>query len=193
MKFKKNWLIPLVLTAVAGAAVLQNSLTPALPVAVTGTAIGTNARAIVFTDTPEYEGCFYTWAYHPAPELTKTFSKLVNKIEPKANAYANLYGEDCVYADGRSEFQAMETDFYARLPVEDLTDVDALGDRMAQVMQVVLNIPREEVSMNYGFVEFWFEKNDTEQEIVRVHIQKYKDEAQKKNGSELYRMFASPP
>jgi len=193
MKLKKNWLIPLVLTAAAGAAVLQNSLTPAPPAAVTGTATNTNARVLALTDTPVYKGCAYTWAYHPAPELTETFSNLVKKIEPKADAYANLYGEDCLYADGRMDFHPMETNFYARLRVEDLADEDLFGDWMAQVIQVVLNIPREEVSGNYGFVEFQFEKNDAEQEIARVPIQKYKDDMQNKSGAELYRMFASPP
>ena len=54
-------------------------------------------------------------------------------------------------------------------------------------------IPREEIQGNYGFVEFWFEKNEAEHVIVRVPIQKYMDEAQGKTGAELFRMFSVAP
>ena len=113
--------------------------------------------------------------------MTKEIDTAVRAINPSASARAELYGEDCVYADGRSTFGAMETDFHVRLPADDLTNEEAFGNWMAQVMPIVAEIPREEIQGNYGFVEFWFEKNDAEHLIVRVPIQKYIDEAQGEN------------
>jgi hypothetical protein len=194
MKSKINWLIPFVLTAAAGVVVLQNSLAPAPPNAATETAVDINAPSIIFTDTPAPQGsCAYTWAYHDAPELTGKFSGFVTELVPNATARASTYGEDCVYADGHADFHVMETDFYAQLPVKDLSDEAALGNWTAQIMQIVVKIPRAEIQGNYGFVEFRFEKNEAERVILRVPVQKYKDEAQGKSGVELYQLFSNAP
>jgi hypothetical protein len=87
----------------------------------------------------------------------------------------------------------METDFYIHLPADDLTNEESFGNWMAQMMPIVTEIPREEIQGNYGFVEFWFEKNEAEHIIVRVPIQKYMTEAQEKTGTELLRMFSATP
>lgn len=190
MKSQKNWLIPLILTVAAGAVMLRNNLAPA-PVPNTDANIAITATES--TTPPTEEKCAYTWAYADAPELTEKFSTLIVSLASEADAHASLYGEDCVYADGRRDFRAMETDFYVRLPVTDLADEEAFGNWMAQVMQIVINIPREEVQGNYGFVEFWFNKSETEYVIIRAPIQQYKDEAQGKSGVELYKMFSDAP
>jgi hypothetical protein len=180
MKRARNWIIGIVLTATAGAIALQNGFAP-----------DSIAQPPNITDTPApFEGpCSYVWAYHDAPELTKKLDTTVRAINPAASARAELYGEDCVYADGRLTFGAMETDFRVRLPADDLTNEEALGNWMAQVMPIIVQIPREEIQGNFGFVEFWFEKNDAEHLIVRVPIQKYMDEAQGKTGERLFRLF----
>ena len=51
----------------------------------------------------------------------------IRAIDPAASGNASYYGEDCVYADGHSTFSAMETDFYVRIPVDDLTNEEAFG------------------------------------------------------------------
>jgi hypothetical protein len=191
MKNKRSWTIALILTATAGFVAWQNRLAPA---ANTAPEIAVNPNTVIVAKTPSatpaYEGCAYTWAYHDAPELTDKVNAMVQGLNPKASARASLYGEDCIYADGHMTFGAMETDFYARLPVEDLTNEAELGDWMAQVLPFFAQIPREEIQGNYGFVEFWFEKNETERIVLRVPMQKYKDEAQGKSGAELYKMLA---
>lgn len=175
MNIKKNWLIPLILTLAGGAALLQGKLSA--PVATE-----TPAEA----PTQAYEGCAYVWASQAAPDLSETFSALVKELDSRAQARASFFGEDCVYADGRREFHAMETDFYVRLPVADLTDEEAMGNWMARVLPVVLSLPQD----NNGFVEFWFEKSETENAVARVPLQTYKAEAQGKSGAELYALFA---
>jgi hypothetical protein len=192
MKRKKNWIIGVLLTATAGFFALQNGLTPgSVDSSITPT--NTNISIIAITDTPTAtsadEGCAYMWANHDAPELTGKLDAAIHSLNPKASANVSLYGEDCVYSDGKSTFGAMETDFYIHLVVDDLTNEKAFGNWMAQALPLITQIPREEIKGSYGFVEFWFEKTDKEKVVVRVPIQKYMDDAQAKNGAELFHMF----
>jgi hypothetical protein len=176
MKIKKNWIIPVILTVTAGFLVVQSGSNPATP-----------------TTTPADAGCAYVWAYHDAPELTTQVDELVRGLDPQATARASLYGEDCAYADGHADFHVMETDFYIRLPVDDLANEKSMGAWAAQVMPLILEIPRGEIQGNYGFAEFWFEKNDLEHAVLRIPIPRYINEAQGKSGGELYRIFSVPP
>ncbi len=196
MKLNRNWIIVLILAATAGFIALQNRVAPA-PVDVIETPSITSTSTITFTDTPTvtpaYEGCAYMWAYHDAPELTQKIDSAIRAIDPAASANVNLFGEDCIFADGHSTFGAMETDFYVHLPVNDLANEEVFGNWMAQVLPLIAQIPREEIQGSYGFVEFWFEKTSTEKVVVRVPIQQYKNEAQGKTGAELFRMFFVTP
>jgi hypothetical protein len=188
MKRNRNWIIGIILTAATGFVALQNGFAPASD-SVTQTPIITDTA----TSAPVDEPCAYIWAHHDAPELTKKIDTAVRALNPVASANADLFGEDCVYADGRSTFGAMETDFYIHLPADDLTDEEAFGNWMAQVLQMIVQTPREQIQGNYGLVEFWFEKNDVEQLVVRVPIQEYIDGAQGKTGAELFRLFYIVP
>jgi hypothetical protein len=188
MKRKQNLVIAIVLSTAAGFLALQNVSAPA-PDPVTQTPV----VGIAVTEPPTSETCAYVWAYHDAPELTEKLDAAVKAIDSAASGRAQFFGEDCVYADGHSTFGAMETDFYVRKPADDLTNQESFGNWMAQVMPIVVGIPREEVKGNYGFVEFWFEKNEAEHVIVRVPIQKYIDESQGKTGAELFNLFYAVP
>jgi len=137
--------------------------------------------------------CSFVWAYKEAPELTTFVDNAVKALNPESVGRAEYYGEDCIYADGTSTFSAMQTDFYIRLPVEDLNEEEDFGNWVSQVMQIVAQIPREELPGNYGFVEFRFEKTEAEHITFRVPIQQYIDEAQGKTGVELLQMFYTPP
>ena len=137
--------------------------------------------------------CGYMWATHNADELSAMIDEEIRAIDPAASGNASYYGEDCVYADGHSTFSAMETDFYVRIPVDDLTNEEAFGDWISQVMKIVIAFPREQIQGNYGFVEFWFEKSEGEHVIVRVPIQEYMDGTHGITGAALFRMFYSPP
>jgi hypothetical protein len=125
--------------------------------------------------------------------LTKKLEDAFKSINPAASARAELYGEDCVYSDGHSTFGVMETDFHVRLPTEDLINEEALGNWMAQLLPTIVKIPREEIQGNYGFAEFWFEKNESEHVIVRVPIQKYLDGTHGITGKAFFRMFYMAP
>ena len=193
MKHKRNVAIALVLSAVAGFLALQNVSAPR-----PGEVIQIPEMETIATEPPANEAsvpdqCAFVWAYHDAPELIEKLDTAVKALNPAASGRVQLFGEDCVYADGHSTFGAMETDFYVRSPVENLTNEESFGNWMAQVMPIVTQIPREEIKGNYGFVEFSFEKSKAEYVIVRMPIQKYMDEAQGKTGAELFRMFSIAP
>lgn len=138
--------------------------------------------------------CAYVWAYKDAPELSTLLDDEVKALNPKAAAHAQFFGEDCLHSNGSTTFGAMETDFYVRLPVDDISQTEEFGNFSAQVMEAVTQIPRETMEgPNYGFVEFTFEKNETERLILRIPIQKYLDNAKDLTGAELFNTFYSPP
>ncbi|MBM3181436.1 MAG: hypothetical protein FJZ86_13930 [Chloroflexi bacterium] len=195
MKHKRNWIIAIILSAAAGFVALQNVNAPTHDDAPPNAVLTITAEISTATETltPAYEGCAYVWAYHDAPELTEKLDAAVRAMNEQAGARASLFGEDCIYADGQSTFGAMETDFYVRLPVDDMAAEETFGNWMAQVLPIITQIPREQIQGNYGFVEFWFEKNEAENIILRVPVQRYLDEGQDKTGADLFRMFYSQP
>ena len=186
MKHKRNWIIGIVLSTTAAFAALQTVNAPSQNESATDTPI-----AIIITETsaPPSGNCYFTWATKDAPELTKKLDGAVKKLNPDASATVTLFGEDCTYGDGSSTFGVMQTDFKIRLPIEDLTKHEDFGNWISQTMSIITQIPREEIQGNWGFVEFWFKKSESENIILRVPIQKYADEAKEKTGEELFNMF----
>jgi hypothetical protein len=194
---KKNiiWIIGVILTATAGCLALQMGI-PSTQGNTSPTYTATRAAEDSPTDAgtavPSYEGCSFIWANHDSPELTDKLNIAFRELEPNADANASLFGEDCVYADGHATFSTMETDFYVRLPVDDLSNEEVFGNWMAQVLTLIVAMPREDIPGNYGFVEFWFIRGDTEKLIVRVPIQEYLNQARGITGIKLYRRFLQP-
>lgn len=136
--------------------------------------------------------CAYMWAYHDDEGLTVQLDQQVKSLDPTASASARLFGEDCIYEDGHSTFGVMETDFYIRLPVDDLTDEEFLGNWMEEILTLVAKIPRDEIQGNYGFVEFVFETSPSQSSIVRVPIQDYLNLGRTVIGDDLYQLFSTP-
>ena len=195
MKHRRNLIIGAVLSAVTAVIALQTVSAPQQDLPLTPPTDPPAAAAEVSpTDTPTFQGCAYSWAYRDAPDLTRILDTKIKETNPAASATATQFGEDCLKADGSVTFGVMQTDFSVHLPVDDLTNKEEFGNLVAQVIQLVLEIPREQIpGPNYGFVEFWFEKNETERIAFRVPIQEYLATAQGKSGAELFQMFYAPP
>jgi len=191
MDVMKKHIPYLIIATLVGASVLAQNLVstppPLTPIA-TETPSPT-ATAVVSSVEP----CGYQWAYHNAEELGVMIDEGMRDMNPAASGNASFYGEDCTYADGTSTFGAMETDFYVRIPVADLTNEDALGEWLSQVLRVVLEFPTDMIQGKYGFVEFWFEKSESEHLVVRVPIQQYMDGTHGITGAALFRMFYVEP
>lgn len=191
MKRAGKWAIGIVLTATAAFAAIQTVSAPE-PDEITPPP-GFTQITEPPSPIPQIRPCAFVWATHDAPELTESFDAAVKALDPQASGRVDFFGEDCVHEDGTSTFGAMETDFHVRLPVDDLGREEEFGNWVAQVMAVVTGIPRDEISGNYGFVEFWFEKNEADHIVFRVPIPQYMEEGQALSGAELFRKYYTPP
>lgn len=193
MKRAGKWALGAALTAAAALATLQTVSAPP-PDSTTPTATASKSAAPVESPPTEQPPCAYQWAHQSLPELSAELDAEIKSLNSAAEAYAQAFGENCVSTDGSSTFGAMETDFYIRLPVDDLTQEEEFGNWMAQALEFVTQIPREKLQgPNYGFAEFTFEKSEAERIVVRVSIRQYLDTAQGKSGVELFQMFYASP
>lgn len=139
--------------------------------------------------------CGYQWAYEDRPKLTTPFDLAVKKMIPNSTSRATAFGENCINSYGQVVyFLAMETDFHVTIPIELLDDYETFGNWIAQVMQIVNELPLDLIAgPKPGFVEFGFEKNIAEAIVVRVPIQQYNETANGKTGEELFRLFYTAP
>lgn len=144
--------------------------------------------------TPTYEGCYFVWASRALPEISAQVQAGIQALQPEAQARAEAFGEDCVFADGHAEFATMETDFYVVLQVDNLSNTAELGNWIIEVMPIIDQLPREQVpGVQPGFVDFRFSQGETEFIFVRVPIERYRNEAQGKRGAELFLLFYENP
>ena len=144
--------------------------------------------------TPTYEGCAFVWGSQDLPVLSRKFNAALQEISMDASGLAYAYGENCVYADGRQSFGAMETDFRVGVKVTNVRDEAALGDWIFKVMQVVLDLPQADMEgPQPGRVDFDFKQPDPAEIFVRVPIDVYRREAQGLKGAELFRFFYTNP
>ncbi|MFN8411905.1 MAG: hypothetical protein U0Z26_05915 [Anaerolineales bacterium] len=195
MNKKRNWAIAIILSAAAGLFAIKNVSAPASQSlnSASVTPIIASATINVPSLTPTYEGCGYIWAYHDDPELSQKFNALIQALDANASANAQLFGEDCVYADGHATFGVMETDFYISIPVEDLTAEEALGTWMEKTLNVITSLSQEEVQRKKGFAAFNFKKSESEQLNVRIDVQDYINNASGLSGVDLFRKYYIPP
>lgn len=194
MKRTRNWAIGIAISATAtliGLQVVNAPTQDELAIAQTLT----NTVEISITETPaQPEGnCYFQWTTNYPPELTEKFTTEIKKLNKDATITVSYYGEDCIYENGFRVFSAMEADFYVDLLVADLEKREEFGIWISDVMKVITEFPRDEIQGNYGFVEFSFRKNETENFSLRVPIQKYLDEAKDKTGLELFNYFYTNP
>jgi len=147
------------------------------------------------TTSASQQDCTFTWAYHDLPELTAGFDASIKALNSNATAHATAFGEDCIGEGGIAvRFGAMETDFYVTLSVDDLNDYEFFGNWIAQVMDVVNMLPPDMLAgPNSGFVEFRFEKTQTDSIGFRVPISQYNTTTNGVTGEELLQMFYTAP
>jgi hypothetical protein len=131
----------LILSACSTSLFSTDAAPPVIP-----TSIATEALTPTITVTASsYGGCGYQWAYKDLPDLSSKFLQAIQQLQPSAQANAFAFGEDCVYADGHADFIAMETDFNITLQINDLGDPNECGKWIAKVMQIILDIPKDEI------------------------------------------------
>jgi hypothetical protein len=136
--------------------------------------------------------CAYQWAQQALPELSSTFQGSVQALQPEAQAIAFVFGENCVHPDGSATFLPMETDFNITLQVSDLTDTSSLGEWIVNVMQIIQNIPPDQiVGPRPGRVSIIFER-DTERTGVSFYIDQYHALPAGLSNTEIFQALQTP-
>lgn len=154
-------------------------------------------EAITITPTAtlpsSYGGCGYQWAQQALPELSIEFQNAIELLQPEAQASAFAFGEDCVHADGTTRtFIPMETDFNITLQVSDLSDESELGGWIVKAMQVVENIPSDQiVGPRPGRISLGF-KSGSDQKFVNFYIDQYQGLPSGLGSAEIYRALQTP-
>src|SRR5512138_241336 len=122
------------------------------------------------------QDCGYQWAHGDLPELSNNFQQSIQALQPEATAGAYAFGENCVRADGTvADFLAMETDFNISLHVDDLANESVLGKWIVQVMQVVEDIPSDQIAgPRPGHVSIVFQSS-TAQAVINFYIDQYQE------------------
>lgn len=144
------------------------------------------------TAAPTYpRACGYQWAQQSLPELSNQFMQSMQALQPGAQGSAFVFGENCVYADGTSTFIPMETDFNITIPVGDTTDTAALGEWVVRIMDVIENVPPDQiVGPRPGRVSILFE--NVQQEGVTFYIDQYDALPAGLIPAEIYQSLKSP-
>ena len=142
---------------------------------------------------PEPQNCGYQWANQDLPELSGSFQASMQALQPEAQASAYAFGENCILSDGSiGGFSAMETDFNVTLQVSDLADESALGEWIMKVMQVILNIPQDQiVSPRSGRVSLIFQSGG-DQKVINFYINQYQNLPAGLSGAEIYQALQIP-
>ena len=142
---------------------------------------------------PESQSCGYQWAYDDLPQLSSSFRESIQTLQPEAEANAFAFGENCFLSDGRvARFIPMETDFDIRLQVTDIADEAALGEWIVKIMEVIQNIPPEEiVGPRPGRVIVTFTAG-TAQSGVNFYIDRYRALPAGLSNAEIYKALQIP-
>ena len=145
------------------------------------------------TTAPNPQDCGYQWANQNLPELSSSFQASVQALQPQAQASAYAFGENCMLPDGSvGGFGAMETDFNVTLKVNDLTNESELGEWIVKVMQVIENIPPEQiVGPQPGRVSMIFQSNG-DQKIINFYINQYEALSPGLSNAEIYQALQVP-
>jgi hypothetical protein len=145
------------------------------------------------TTLPNPQSCGYQWANQDLPELSNSLQESMRTIQAEAQASAYAFGENCLLADGSvGSFSAMETDFTITLQVSDLTDESALGDWIVKVMQLIQNIPQDQiVGPQPGRVSISFVSNG-DQTFINFYINQYEALPAGLDAAEVYKALQTP-
>ena len=148
--------------------------------------------AAVTTPPSNPQDCGYQWAYQDMPELSSEFLQSVQALQPGAQASAFGFGENCMHVDGTAIFLPMETDFKVTIPLIDLSDPALLGEWIVKIMQVIKNIPPDQIiGPGPGRVSILFEANG-ENKGASFYIDQYRALDPGLSNAEIFQALQTP-
>jgi len=141
---------------------------------------------------PPSQGCAYQWASQDLPELSRQLLEMLQQVQPEAQGHAYAFGENCIREDGSATFLPMETDIDITLQVTSLSDEAELGDRVVNVMQVIENIPPDQIiGPRLGRVTIVFQSDGAEKSL-QFYIDQYRALESGLSSQEIYQALQSP-
>jgi multidrug efflux pump subunit AcrB len=144
------------------------------------------------TPAPNSQDCGYQWAQQSLPELSTAFQESIQALQPQALANAFAFGENCMHADGTATFLPMETDFNITLNVTDISNESDLGQWIVKVMQVVQNIPPDQiVGPRPGRVTISFQST-AGQKNINFYIDQYRALQPGLSSADIYKALQTP-
>jgi hypothetical protein len=135
-----------------------------------------NPEGPVTSAPPDTQNCGYQWAYQDLPALSSTFQQALQALQPEAQGTAFAFGENCMLPDGSvGSFLPMETDFNLTLQVNDLSNESELGEWIVKAMQVIQEIPPDQIiGPRPGRVTLTFQTAGEQKNIV-FYINQYEE------------------
>ena len=145
------------------------------------------------TSPPEPQNCGYQWAYQDLPKLSSSLQQSIRALQPEGQASAFAFGENCILPDGSvAGFSAMETDFNITLQVNDLTAEAELGEWIVKIMQIITQIPPEQiVGPRPGRVTMMFQSGN-DQKALNFYIDQFQALPAGLESAEIYRRLMQP-
>jgi hypothetical protein len=145
------------------------------------------------TSLPDPQNCGYQWAYQDLLKLSSSFQQSIQALQPEAQASAFAFGENCILSDGSiAGFSAMETDFNITLQVNDPADEAELGEWIVKVMQVIAQIPPEQImGPRPGRVTMIFQSG-SDQKALNFYIDQFQGLPAGLESAEIYRRLMQP-
>lgn len=138
------------------------------------------------------QGCAYQWAYRDLPELSGQFLAMLQQIQPEAQGSAFAFGEHCIHQDGSATFLPMETDFDITLQVSGLNNEAVLGESIVKVMQVIENIPPEQITgPRPGRVSLFFQSGGQEKSVT-FYVDQYRALEPGLSSAEIFQALQNP-
>jgi hypothetical protein len=138
------------------------------------------------------QGCAYQWANQQLPELSDQLLAMLQQVQPEAQGNAYAFGENCIREDGSATFLPMETDFNITLQAASLSDESELGDWIVKVMQVIENLPPDQLTgPRPGRVDMVFQSNGEEKRL-HFSIDHYRALDAGLSSQEIYQALQSP-
>jgi len=119
----------------------------------------------------------------------------IKTLDLNAEGWAEGVVQSCANNDGKTYATVFGMWFYIEKPTSDINDYEAFGLWIADVINLLDTIPRDEniIDAESTTIYFRFYKGATELLDVPVPIKQYLTEADGKSGAELFLMFYTKP
>jgi hypothetical protein len=138
--------------------------------------------------------CYFNWATQQLPELSAQVQDAMQEVQPGAQARAEAYGENCIYADGHADFSAMETDYVFILRAKNIDDPEELGGLIRKSMDLLAaRFPTGQTpGPQPGQVTFRFQSAGGEKNLP-VQVLSFQNMPRELTGRELFNILFPPP